>query len=141
MATEGELLAGDRTRVVWHQCGSGLGPDPAVRLDPDTSLAGIPDWLGRLLDTSYSFLRDRAKPKPSTLYPSNAQATILEPIEHPKPALSLQLTCTETDALDLLSIWPLCTLAQSSGLLGGLTLRHAAFFTVRTKDSVSRLRS
>ena len=52
VATEGELLAGDHTGVVWQQCGSGLGE--AVRIDADASLAGILALAERLLDSSYS---------------------------------------------------------------------------------------
>ena len=68
-ATEGELLAGDHTGVVWRQCGSGLGE--AVRVESDASLAGILAWAERLLDSSYSFLREGPKPRPSTLYSFN----------------------------------------------------------------------
>ena len=35
VVTEGELLAGDHTGVVWQQCGSGLGDDPPVRIAAD----------------------------------------------------------------------------------------------------------
>ena len=122
VTTEGELLAGDHTGVVWQQCGSGLGE--AVRIDADASLAGILAWAERLLDSSYSFLRDRPKPKPSALYPSGVQATMSEPAEQLKPALSVQLARAEKDALDLLSAWPLCTREQLAGLMGGVTLRR-----------------
>ena len=121
-ATEGELLAGDHTGVVWQQCGSGLGE--AVRIDPDASLAGILAWAERLLDSSYSFLRDRPKPKPGALYPSGVQATMPESVEQLTLAFSVQLTRAEKDALDLLSAWPLCTREQLAGLMGGVTLRR-----------------
>ena len=124
VTTEGELLAGDAQAEVWHQCGSGLGHDPPVRLDPDASLTGILAWVERLLDTSYSFLRDRPKPKRSTLYPSGVQATMPEPTEQLTPTLPVQLTSTEKDVLDLLSAWPLCTREQLAGLMGGVTLRR-----------------
>ena len=122
VTTEGELLAGDHTGVVWHQCGSGVGE--AVRIDADASLAGILALAERLLDSSYSFLRDRPKPKPSTLYPSGVQATMPDPTEQLIPALSVQLTRAEKDALDLLAAWPLCTREQLAGLMGGVTLRR-----------------
>ena len=124
VATEGELLAGDHYGVVWHRCGSGLGHDPPVGLDADASLAGILALAERLLDTSYSFLRERPKPRRSTLYPSKVQATMPEPTEQLTPALSVQLTRAEKDALDLLSAWPLCTREQFAGLMGGVTLRR-----------------
>ena len=123
VVTEGELLAGDHTGVVWQRCGSGVGE--AVRIDADASLAGILALAERLLDTSYPFLRERPKPKPSTLYPSNVQASMPEPSdEQLKPALSVQLVRAEKDALDLLSAWPLCTREQLAGLMGGVTLRR-----------------
>ncbi len=124
VTTEGELLAGDHSEVVWHQCGSGLGLDPPVRLDADASLAGILALAERLLDSSYSFLRDRPKPKPSALYPSGMQASMPEPTEQLASTLPVQLTRAEKDALDLLSAWPLCTREQLAGLMGGVTLRR-----------------
>ena len=122
VTTEGELLAGDHTGVVWHQCGSGVGE--AVRIEADASLAGILALAERLLDSSYSFLRERPKPKPGALYPSGVQAAMPEPSEQLKPALPVQLTRAEKDALDLLSAWPLCTREQLAGLMGGVTLRR-----------------
>ena len=47
-----------------------------------------------------------------------------EPTEQLKPALSVQLTRAEKDALDLMSAWPLCTREQLAGLMGGVTLRR-----------------
>ena len=122
VATEGELLAGDHTGVVWQQCGSGLGE--AVRIDAEASLAGILALAERLLDSSYSFLGKRPKPNPSDLYPSSVQAAMPEPTEQLKPALSVQLTGAEKDALDLLAAWPLCTREQLARLMGGVTLRR-----------------
>ena len=122
VATEGELLAGDHTGVVWQQCGSGVGE--AVRIDSDASLAGILALAERLLNSSYSFLRDRPKPKPSALYPPGVQASMPEPTEQITSTLSVQLTRAEKDALDLLAAWPLCTREQLAGLMGGVTLRR-----------------
>ena len=122
VATEGELLAGDHTGVVWQQCGSGVGE--AVRIDADVSLAGILAWAERLLDFSYSFLRDKPKPRPSTLYHSGVQASMPEPTEQLASTLPVQLTRAEKDALDLLAAWPLCTREQLAGLMKGVTLRR-----------------
>ena len=122
VATEGELLAGDHTGVVWQQCGSGLGE--AVRIYADASLVGILALAERLLDSSYPFLRDNPEPKPGSLYPSGVQAAMPEPAEQLKPALSVQLTRAEKDVLDLLAAWPLCTREQLAGLMGGVTLRR-----------------
>ena len=122
VATEGELLAGDHTGVVWQQCGSGLGE--AVRIDADASLAGILALAERLLDSSYSFLGKSPKPNPSDLYPSGVQAAMPEPTEQLTSTLPVQLTRAEKDALDLLAAWPLCTREQLAGLMGGVTLRR-----------------
>ena len=123
-ATEGELLAGDHNGVVWQQCGSGLGDDPPVLVSPDASLTGILAWMYRLLDSSYSFLRDSPKPNPGALYPSGVHAAMPEPTEQLKAALSVLLTRAEKDALDLLAAWPLRTREQLAGLMGGVTLRR-----------------
>ena len=122
VATEGELLAGDHTGVVWQQCGSGLGE--AVRIDADASLASILALAECLLDSSYPFLRNNPEPNPGALYPSGVQASMPEPTEQLKPALSVQLTRADKDALDLLAAWPLCTREQLAGLMGGVTLRR-----------------
>ena len=122
VTTEEEFLAGDHTGVVWQQCGSGVGE--AVRIDADASLAGILALAERLLDSSYSFLRDKPKPNRSDLYPSDVQAVMPEPNGQLKPALPVQLTRAEKDVLDLLDAWPLCTREQLAGLMGGVTLRR-----------------
>ena len=124
VATEGELLAGDHTGAVWQPCGSGLGNDPPVRIDADTSMAGILAWMDRLLDSSHSFLRDRPKANPDALYPSSMRAAMPEPSQLLTPALSVQLTRAEKDALDLLAAWPLCSREHLAGLMGGVTLRR-----------------
>ena len=124
VATEGELLAGDHKGVVWQQCGSSVGDDPPVRVSPDASLSGIPAWAERLLDSSYSFLRDNPKPNLGALYPSGVQAAIPEPAQQLPSALSVQMTRAEKDALNLLAAWPLCTREQLAGMVGGVTLRR-----------------
>ena len=124
VATEGELQAGDHNGVVWQQCGSGLGDDPPVLVSPDASLTGILVWAERLLDSSYSFLRENPKPNPGNLYPSGVQAVMPEPFQQLAPALAVQLTRADKDALDLLAAWPLCTREQLAGLMRGVTLRR-----------------
>ncbi len=124
VATEGELLAGDHKGVVWQQCGTGLGDDPPVQVSPDASLPGILAWAERLLDSSYSFLRDNPKPNPGALYPSGVQAAMPEPTEQLRAAIAVQLTRADKDALDLLAAWPLCTREQIAGLMGGVTQRR-----------------
>ena len=122
VTTEGELLAGDHTGVVWQQCGSGVGE--AVRIEADASLAGILDLAERLLDSTYSFLGKSPKPNPGDLYPFGVQAAMPESTEQLASTLSVQLTRAEKDVLDLLSAWPLCTHEQLAGLMGGVTLRR-----------------
>ena len=124
VVTEEEFLAGDHTGVVWHQCGSGLGHEPPVRITADASLSGILALAERLLDSSYSFLGKNPKPNPSDLYPSGVQAAMPEPAEQLASTLPVQLTRAEKDALDLLAAWPLCTREQLAGLMGGVTLRR-----------------
>ena len=124
VTTEGELLAGDHKGVVWQQCGSGLGDDPPVRVSPDSSLPGILAWMDRLLDSSYSFLRDNSKPNPGALYPSGVQAAMPESTQQLTSALAVQLTRADKDALDLLAAWPLCSREQLAGLMGGVTMRR-----------------
>ena len=122
VATEGELLAGDHTGVVWQRCGSGLGE--AVRIHADASLAGILALAERLLDSSYPFRRDNPEPNPGALYPSGVQASMPEPTQQLTSTLPVQVTSADKDALDLLAAWPLCTREQLAGLMGGVTLRR-----------------
>ena len=123
-ATEGELLAGDHRGEVWQQCGNGLNDDPPVQIFHDVSLTDILAWVDRLLDPSYSVLRDSPEPNPSTLYPSGVQAAMPKPSQQLASALSVQLTLADKDALDLLAAWPLSTREQLAGLMGGVTLRR-----------------
>ena len=81
VATEGEILAVDHTGAVWQQCGSGLGNDPPVRIDPGASLRSILAWMERLLDSSHSFFRDNPRPDLEDLYSSKVKAAMPEPAE------------------------------------------------------------
>ena len=124
VATEGELLAGDHTGVVWQQCGYGLGQDPPVEISPETSLADILPWADGLLDSSHRSRRDIPRPDPDALYVSGVQASMPEPAEQMASALAVQLSRAEKNALDLLAAWPLCNREQLAGLMGGVTLRR-----------------
>ena len=124
VATEGELLAGDHTGVVWQQCGGGLGGDPPMEISPDASLPGILAWADRLLESSYKSLRDDPRPDADALYPSDMQAAMPEPARQLALAPATQLTRAAKQALDLLGAWPLCTREQLAGLMGGVTLRR-----------------
>ena len=136
VATEGELLAGDHTGVVWQQCGYGLGQDPPVEISPETSLAAILAWAEGLLDSSHQSRRDDPRPDPDAIYPDGVQATMPEPAQQLAPALAVQLTRAEKDVLDLLGAWPLCSREQLAGLMGGVTLRRVnqALRSLRERD-------
>ncbi len=124
VATEGELLAGDHTGIVWQQCGYGLGLDPPVEISPETSLAAILPWADGLLESSHRSRHDEPRPDADALYFSRVQATMPEPTQQLASCLPVQLTRAEKDALDLLAAWPLCTREQLAGLMGGVTLRR-----------------
>ena len=124
VATEGELLAGDHTGVVWQQCGYGLGQDPPVEISPETSLAAILPWADGLLDSSHGSWRDVPRPDADNLYSTKVQAAMPDPAEQMTSALAVQLSRAEKDVLDLLAAWPLCSREQLAGLMGGVTLRR-----------------
>jgi len=124
VATEGELLAGDHTGVVWQQCGYGLGQDPPVEISPETSLAAILPWADSLLESSRQTRRGNPGPYADNLYSANVQAAMPQPAEQMTSALAVQLSKAEKDALDLLAAWPLCSREQLAGLMGGVTLRR-----------------
>jgi len=124
VATEGELLAGDYTGVVWQQCGYGLGLDPPVEISPETSLAAILPWADGLLESSHGSRHDNPGPDADNLYATTVQASMPDPAEQLASALAVQLSRAEKDALDLLAAWPLCSREQLAGLMGGVTLRR-----------------
>ena len=124
MATEGELLAGDHTGVVWQQCGYGLGQDPPVEISPETSLAAILPWADDLLESSQGSRREAPRLDADNLYSANVQAAMPEPAEQMASAPEVQLTRAEKEALDLLAAWPRCSREQLAGLMGGVTLRR-----------------
>ena len=124
VATEGELLAGDHTGVVWQQCGYGLGQDPPVEISPETSLAAILPWADGLLESAHGSRRDDPRPDADNLYSTNVRAAMPEPAQQLASALAIQLSRAEKDVLDLLAAWPLCSREQLAGLMGGVTLRR-----------------
>ena len=125
VATEGELIAGDAGAVVWQQCGTGLADNPPVRIAPDADLPSIVAWTDRLVDASSPSRRDPPMPNPDAIYPDDVRATMPDPSIQLEPALSVQLTRADKDALNLLAAWPLCTREQLAGLMGGVTRRRA----------------
>ena len=132
VATEGELLAGDHSGVVWQQCGAGMGDNPPLKVAPGVSLDAIVAWTDRLVEISEADRRRHGfktprnpMPDPEALYPSHRRATMPEPAQQLESALSVQLTRAGKEALDLLAVWPLCTTEQLAGLMGGVTRRRA----------------
>ena len=138
VVTEGELLAGDHTGVVWQQCGYGLGQDPPVEICPETSLAAILPWADGLLASSHRSRRDNPGPYADNLYSANVQTAMPEPAEQLASALAIQLSKAEKDVLDLLAAWPLCSREQLARLVGGVTLRRVnqALRPLRERDLV-----
>ncbi len=138
VATEGELLAGDHTGVVWQQCGYGLGQNPPVEISPETSLAAILPWADDLLESAHGSRRDDPRPDADNLYSTNVQATMPEPARQLASCLANQLTKAEKDVLDLLAAWPWCSREQLAGLMGGVTLRRVnqALRLLRERDLV-----
>ncbi len=124
VATEGELLAGDHTGVVWQQCGYGLGLNPPVEISPETSLAAILPWADGLLESAHGSRGDDPRPDADNLYSTNVRAAMPEPAQQLASALAIQLSRAEKDVLDLLAAWPLCSREQLAGLMGGVTLRR-----------------
>ena len=124
VAMEGGQLAGDAEAVVWQQGGNGLGDNPPVHIVPNASLAGILAWMDRLWASTSSCLGDSPTPHPDALDASGVQASMPEPSQQLGAALSVQLTCGDKDALDLLAAWPLGTREQLAGLMGGVTRRR-----------------
>ena len=124
VATEGELLAGDHTGVVWQQCGGGLGQDPPVLITPETSLASILPWAEELLESSHQSRCEDPGPDADALYPDGVQASMPEPARQLASAPATRLSRAEKYALDLLAAWPRCSREQLAGLMGGVTLRR-----------------
>ena len=140
VATEEAFLAGGAEAVVWQQCGTGMGDNPPLRIAPDAALSSIVAWTDRLIDASPESRRKTPRPSPDALYPSDVRATMPEPSQQLKSALSVQLTRADKDALDLLAAWPLCTHEQFAGLMGGVT-RHRAGQALRSLMSRCLVRS
>ncbi len=123
VACERELLTGGAGSYAWQPCGTGRDDDPPDLISPDIRLAAIVRWSRRLVDRSDYPGWKRPTVDPESLYSPDLRATMPEPSQQLRSALSVQLTRTEKDVLDLISAWPLCTRRQLAGLMGGVT-RH-----------------
>ena len=133
VATERKLLAGDHRALVWQQCGNGMADNPPVEITPDVPLDAIVSWTERLVESDELYRHksgnegtSKPSPDPDALYPEHLRAAMPQSSEQVKVALSVQLTGSEKDALDLLAAWPLCTTEQLMGLMGGVTRRRAS---------------
>ncbi len=93
-------------------------------ITPEINLASILPWAEGLLESSHQSRRDDPGPDADALYPDDVQASMPEPAQQLAPALSVQLTRAEKDALDLLAAWPRCSREQLAGLMGGVTVRR-----------------
>ena len=126
VATEEEFLAGDHEYTVWQRCGQGSNNSLPEKIDPSISLSTIVPWMGQTLEASE--LHQRATghrpPDPESLYTYHKHVGMPEPKKQLTTSLSVQLTATEKQALDLLAAWPLCTKEQLAGLMGGVTRRR-----------------
>ena len=140
VACERELLTGGTGAYAWQPCGTGRGDDPPDLISPDIRLAAIVRWSGRLVDRSDYPGWKRPTVDPESLYSPDLRATMPEPSEQLRSALSVQLTRTEKDVLDLISTWPLCTRRQLAGLMGGVT-RHRVGQVLRSLMHRSLVRS
>ena len=128
VATEAELLAGDQKSVVWQSRGTRTGWNNLlpVKIKPSLSLATIVSGTDGMLEATEFYQRatGQTTPDPDDLYTSYLRAGMPEPTEQLTSSLSVQLTASEKQALDLLASWPLCTKKQLAGLLGGVTRRR-----------------
>ena len=140
VACEWELLTGGAGAYAWQPCGTGRDDDPPDLISPDIRLAAIVRWSRRLVDRSDYPGWKRPTVDPESLYPPDLLATMPEPSQQLRSALSVQLTRTEKDVLDLISAWPLCTRKQLAGLMGGVT-RHRVGQVLRSLMNRSLVRS
>lgn len=132
VATTGAVLARDVGARVWQQCGEGV--DIATPLAPDLRLPDILRWLGDRIDAEGKRWRTMdVLPDRRSLYSARMRATRPSPAEQLDEASSVRLSRTDKQVLDLLADWPLCTVEQLAGLMGGVGRR-------RVNQALRRLR-
>ena len=122
VACTADLIAGLRAPV-FQQCGYGFPNTPTV--GPDASLPSMLAWITRRVAAYARGGGMKPSPDPDTLYRPDVRATVPKPSEQLDAALSVQLTRTDKQALDLLAAWPFSTHDQLAGLMGGVTRRRA----------------
>ncbi len=126
VACAAELIAAGPRAPVFQQGGYGYPNTP--KIGPEASLPAILAWITERFAASGragSTEPPEPNPDPDALYRSNVRATMPKPQEQLDCALSVQLTRSEKQALDLLAAWPFSTPDQLAGLMGCVTRRRA----------------
>ena len=123
VACTADLIAAGPRTPVFQQGGYGFPNTPTI--GPEASLPAILTWIGKRAAAYAKGGSIEPSPNPDTLYRHKVRATMPKPSEQLDAALSLQLTSSEKQALDLLTAWPFCTPEQLAGLMGGVTRRRA----------------
>jgi len=141
VASAADLIAAGPRTPVFQQGGYGYPNTPTI--GPDASLPAILTWITERFAASGragSTEPPEPSPDPDALYRSNVRATMPKPSDQLDAALSLNLTRTEKQALDVLAAWPFCTPDQLAGLMGGVTRRRAnqVLRSLRTRSLVQQ---
>ncbi len=123
VACAADLIAAGPRTPVFQQGGYGFPNTPTI--GPEASLSAILTWITKRVAAYARGGSMEPNPDPDTLYRHKVRATMPKPSEQLDAALSLQLTSSEKQALDLLTAWPFCTPEQLAGLMGGVTRRRA----------------
>ncbi len=132
VANAGEVLAGTADAKVWQQCGNGV--DIATMLATSLRLPDILAWLeDDVARQRNRWGRGTHRPDRRKLYSARMRATRPRPAEQIDAAYAVRLSRTDKQVLDLLADWPLCTVEQLAGLMGGVGRR-------RVNQALRRLR-
>ena len=132
VANAGEVLAGKVGAKVWQQCGNGV--DIATILATSLRLPDILAWLADdLARQRKRWGRSRTGPERDRPYSGKVRATRPRPAEQLDAAYAVRLSRADKQVLDLLADWPLCTVEQLAGLMGGVGRR-------RVNQALRRLR-
>ena len=123
VACAADLIAADAQTRVFQQGGYGFPNTPTIA--PDADLCSMLAWITRRVAAYSKSGPLEPNPDPDTLYRPGVRATLPKPAEQLDAALSLQLTRSEKQSLDLIADWPLSTSEQLAGLMGGVTARRA----------------
>ena len=92
VATEGELVAGGATSVVWQRGGTGVAEHPPAPTAPDTALVDIVAWTERLRAGAPASGHPTPTLDPDALCPADLPTTTPDPARKLATALAVQLT-------------------------------------------------